>query len=240
MNCIKGTENTHWQGQLTSHKCLSVQPKSRIVEVTWCCQPVKMYRSQVGLWKNLIKTHAVHAKKKKRRRKERQICIKPHGQCSEVNIADSKEDDLKEGEETACGMRIGTFVFTVERRDNGQKNCQRNSNFARLMEPRRGWRRGRNQQRWTENDTSRGWMHHTNTNTYYRSKRFCFLFFRKEDKLQIGIYVKYQSDAYVHMPTHTLTVLGKEMTFLIVLGATHSFIKSDMFDTHPKNERMSC
>ena len=36
------------------------------------------------------------------------------------------------------------------------------------------------------------------------------------------------------MPTHTLTVLGKEMTFLIVLGATHSVIKSDMFDTHPK------
>ena len=124
-----------------------IQPKSRIVEVTCCCPPVKTYRSQVGLWKNLIKAHAVHAKKKKRRRKERQICIKPHGQCSEVNIADSKEDDFKEGEETACGMRIGTFVFTVERRDNGQKNCQRNSNFARLMEPRRGWRRGRNQQR---------------------------------------------------------------------------------------------
>ena len=38
----------------------------------------------------------------------------------------------------------------------------------------------------------------------------------------------------------THSVLGKEMTFLIVLGATHSFIKSDMFDTHPKNERMSC
>ena len=40
------------------------------------------------------------------------------------------------------------------------------------------------------------------------------------------------------MPTHTLTVLGKEITFLIVLGATHSVVKSDMFksdmfDTHP-------
>ena len=42
---------------------------------------------------------------------------------------------------------------------------------------------------------------------------------------------KYQSDAYANMPTHTLTVLKKEIKFLMVLGATHSVIKSDMFDT---------
>ena len=59
-------------------------------------------------------------------------------------MADSKEEDFKEGEETTCRMMIGTFVFTVERRDIG-KIVQRNSDHTRLMAPRRGWRRGRNQ-----------------------------------------------------------------------------------------------
>ncbi|CAB1434965.1 unnamed protein product [Pleuronectes platessa] len=35
-------------------------------------------------------------------------------------IADAEEEDFKEGEETARGMMIGTFVFSVERRDIGQ------------------------------------------------------------------------------------------------------------------------
>ncbi|XP_062255780.1 protein NYNRIN-like [Platichthys flesus] len=36
------------------------------------------------------------------------------------------------------------------------------------------------------------------------------------------------------MPTHTLTVLGKDITFLVDSGATHSVIKSNMFETPPK------
>ena len=37
-----------------------------------------------------------------------------------------------------------------------------------------------------------------------------------------------------NMPTYTLIVLGKEITFLVVSGATHSVTNSDMFDTNPK------
>ena len=59
-------------------------------------------------------------------------------------------------------------------------------------------------------------------------------FLEKNDKLLIETYVKYQLDAYAHMPTYTLTVLGKEITFPVDSGATHSVIKSDMSETPPK------
>lgn len=50
----------------------------------------------------------------------------------------------------------------------------------------------------------------------------------------IGTNAKYSRDAYTDMPTHTLLVHGKCVTFLVDSGATHSVIKADTFPTPPK------
>ncbi|XP_042272652.1 uncharacterized protein LOC121900407 [Thunnus maccoyii] len=50
----------------------------------------------------------------------------------------------------------------------------------------------------------------------------------------VGTYAKYSTDAYAGMPTHTLLVHGKHVTFLVDSGATQSVIRADTFLTPPK------
>ena len=94
---------------------------------------------------------------------------------------------------TACGIMIGTFVFSVERRDIcflcGEKGHWARNCPKKQQQYKADWTEAGMEEReepatleqrtrpWGTPHTSRGWMHHTNTNTYHRRKRF---FFRKE------------------------------------------------------------